>query len=167
METVQMSLSFDEMRDIYNRTRIIRRPTYGIVKGYHELPYICLGAGLDGTRGSLYVKGRIQVSPQFLIKPRHYQSKYEDIFGSEEVDVEIAGRVFGFLGFPNRPVECSMDQFEVKHLPETVDDLLSKAIDELERKEDITTGVIITPESQYYQISIERFIAYIIEDEFR
>jgi hypothetical protein len=162
-----MSLSSDEMRDIFNRTRIIRRPTYGIVKGYHELPYICLGPGLDGAPGCLFVRGRIHVSPQLLIKPRHYQSSYEDIFGEDEVDVEIAGRIFGFLGFPNRPVECSMEHLEVKHMPDTLDEMLSKAMDDLERMEDITTGVIITPESQYYQISIERFISFIIEDEFR
>ena len=32
--------------------------------------------------------------------------------------------------------------------------------------EDITTGVIITPESRYYQISVERFITHILEEEF-
>lgn len=162
-----MALSSNEMRDIYDRTRIVRRPTYGIIKGYHELPYICLGKGLEGEKGTLRVRGRIHVSPQFVIKPKHYQSSYGDIFGEQEVDMAIAGRLFGFLGFPNKPVECSMDQFDVGHIADTLDEALGKSLDELERMEDITTGVIVTPESQYYQISIERFIAHIIEDEFR
>lgn len=161
-----MALSPSEMRDIFNRTVIVRRPTYGIVKGYHELPYICLGHALDNAEGTLYVRGRIHVSPQFIIKPRYYNPSYGDIFGEDGVDVAIAGRIFGFLGFPNKPVECSMDYLELKHVPGTLDDVVSASLDELERYEDITTGVIITPESRYYQISIERFITHILDDEF-
>ena len=162
-----MALSPSEMRDIFDRTVIIRRPTYGIIKGYHELPYICLGNALDNAEGALSVRGRIHVSPQFIIKPKHYQSSYGDIFGEEEVDIAIAGRSFGFLGFPNKPIECSLEQLELKHVPGTLDELLNASLDELERHEDITTGVFITPESRYYQISVERFISHIVEDEFR
>ena len=161
-----MSLSPQEMRDIFERTVIVRKPTYGIVKGYHELPYICLGEALNSASGAMSVRGRIHVSPQFIIKPKHYQSSYGDIFGDDEVDMSIAGRIFGFLGFPNRPVECSSEFLELVHVPDTLDELLSKMLDELERMEDITTGLIITPESKYYQISIERFISGIVEDEF-
>jgi hypothetical protein len=161
-----MTLSPWEMRDIFDRTVIVKRPTYGIIKGYHELPYICLGSALDNAEGALCVRGRIHVSPQFIIKPKHYKSSYGDIFGEDDVDVSIAGRIFGFLGFPNKPIECSLEQLELKHFPGTVDDLLSTSLDDLERKEDITTGVIITPESRYYQISLERFISHIVDDEF-
>ena len=162
-----MGLSPSEMRDIYDRTVVVRKPTYGIVKGYHELPYICVGHALDNAEGAMRVRGTIHVSPQFIIKPKHYQSSYGDVFGDDDVDVAIAGRVFGFLGFPNRPVECSLDQLDLVHVPGTLDELLNASLDELERMEDITTGVIITPESRYYQISIERFIAHILDDEFR
>ena len=161
-----MALSPKEMRDIFDRTVIVRKPTYGIIKGYHELPYICLGDSLEDNTGTMRVKGRVHVSPQFVIKPRHYQSNYADIFGEDEVDVAIAGRVFGFLGFPNKPVECALEYFELSHHPGTIDDLLHASLDELERMEDITTGVIITPLSRYYQISVERFISHILEDEF-
>ncbi|MFA7693408.1 MAG: hypothetical protein GX117_15155 [Candidatus Hydrogenedentes bacterium] len=162
-----MSLRPDEMRDIFERTIIVRRPTYGIVKGYHELPYICLGNPVDEKDGTLLVRGMIHVSPQFVIKPTHYHPKYGEIFGEDGVDKAISGRIFGFLGFPDKPVDCSLEQFEVAHVSGTLDDLLSRELDALERKEDITTGVIITPESRYYQISLERFIAHILEDEFR
>ncbi len=162
-----MSLDKRAMRDIFERTIILRTPTYGIIKGYHELPYICVGDALESGAGSMCVRGRIHVSPQFLIKPKGYDPSYSDIFGEDDVDVAIAGRMFGFLGFPNRPVECSSEQLDLSHVPETIDELISGCLDEFERMEDITTGLILTPESKYYQISIERFIAEIIEDEFR
>lgn len=161
-----MALGPKEMRDIYDRTVIVRKPTYGIIKGYHELPYICLGNSLEENEGTMRIRGRIHVSPQFVIKPRHYQSNYGDVFGEDGVDVAIAGRIFGFLGFPNKPVECSMEQLELSHVPGTLDELVNVSLDELERTEDITTGIIVTPESRYYQISLERFIAHILEDEF-
>jgi hypothetical protein len=162
-----MTLDKRAMRDIYERTIILRTPTYGIIKGYHELPYICLGEALESSSGTMRVRGRIHVSPQFIIKPKQYSASYGDIFGEDEVDIAISGRMFGFLGFPQRPVECSSEQLELSHESATLDEMVGKCMDELERMEDITTGLILTPESKYYQISIERFIAEIIEDEFR
>ena len=154
------------MRDIYERTVIVRRPTYGIVSGYHELPYVCLGNALQGT-GTTEVKGKVQVSPRFVIRPAHYSPSYGEIFGEDNVDSAISGRIFGFLGFRDRPVECTSDQIAVRHSEDTIDELLSRNLDDLERREDITTGFIITPESRYFPVSIERFIATILDDEFR
>lgn len=151
---------------IFMNTVIIKKPRYGIIKGYHELPYICLGDALDSSYRSLLVRGKIHVSPQFIIKPSYYKAKYSDLFGDDQVDVSLAGRIFGFLGFPDKPVECKSEFLEVKHLAVNVDTALSDSLDELERKEDITTGVFITPNSRYYHISIERFIASILDDEF-
>jgi hypothetical protein len=162
-----MGLSPNEMRDIFQRTSIIRRPTYGIIKGYHELPYVCLGKACEDGYETTEVRGKIHVSPQFIIKPPDYAPTYEEIFGEENVDVALAGRVFGFLGFRAKPVECKSEHLNLKHLSMSVDAALSAAMDDLERREDITTGVIITPNSRYYPISIERFISTIIEDEFR
>jgi hypothetical protein len=59
-----------------------------------------------------------------------------------------------------------LESLEVKHLVENIDTVLSQNLDELERKEDITTGLFITPDSRYYPISIERFITSILDDEF-
>ena len=90
----------------------------------------------------------------------------DEIFGEDNVDKELSGRIFGFMGFRERPVECSSEYLEVTHLEASIDRVLSESLDELERYEDITTGVIITPNSRYYPISIERFIAGVLEDEF-
>lgn len=161
-----MGLSPDEMREIFRETVIVRRPTYGIISGYHELPYICLGAGLDSDSGTTEVRGKVHVSPRFIIRPQHFEPSYREIFGDANVDAALAGRVFGFLGFRGKPLECKSEHLEVKQVAASVDRVLSQTLDELERREDITTGLIMTPDSRYYPVSIERFISAIIEDEF-
>lgn len=161
-----MPLSRDELQDLFRRTVIVRRPTHGIVAGYHELPYICLGESIESGYTTTRVRGRVHVSPRFVIRPSWYMPKYEDIFGEDNVDLELSGRMFGFLGFPNRPVECKSEFLEVNHLRGSVDQVLADSLDELERMEDIKTGIIITPDSRYYPVSVERFISSIVEDEF-
>jgi hypothetical protein len=156
----------DEMREIFRHTEIVRKPTFGIVTGYHELPYVCLGATDSAGRGTTEVRGKIHVSPRFLIRPAHLEPSYEEVFGEENVDRALAGRIFGFLGFKGRPVECRSEHLRVQMLEVRIEQALSRVLDELERHEDISTGVIITPDSRYYPVSIERFISSIIEQEF-
>ena len=88
-----MSLSADEMKRLFRRTVVVQKPTYGIISGYHELPYVCLGPNYDTATGTLRIKGKIQVSPRFVIRPEHLMPSYSEIFGEENVDMEIAGRV--------------------------------------------------------------------------
>lgn len=161
-----MTLSPDEMQQIFEHTRIVRKPTFGIVSGYHELPYVCIGAAFETSHRTTRVKGRIHVSPRFIIRPSHYEASYEDIFGEDNVDVGLAGRVFGFMGFRGKPVECTSEHLELAHIDHSVEDTVRDSLDELERYEDITTGVIITPNSRYYPVSVERFIASVLEEEF-
>jgi hypothetical protein len=156
----------DEMREIYRRTRIVKRPTYGIVSGYHDLPYVCLGERHDAGSGTTRVRGTVHVSPRFVIRPTHCESSYGEIFGEENVDAALTGRLFGFLGFRGRPVECSSEHLEVKNLECHLERVLAETLDELERHEDIVTGVIISPNSRFFPVSVERFIASILEDEF-
>lgn len=162
-----MSLSPQQMRSIYENTQIVRRPTYGIITGYHELPYVCVGHDHDGGNGSVQVRGRIQVSPRLVLTPEHFGPRYEEIFGTDNTDIEIAGRMFGFMGFKGKPVNCKSDQLEVIHQPENLDTAVANALDQFARHEDITTGLIVTPDSRYFPVSIERFIASILDDEFR
>ena len=161
-----MGLNYDEMRDIFRRTVVVRRPTYGIISGYHEVPYVCLGASCETGYETTQVRGKVQVSPRFVIRPPHLEPTYEEIFGEENVDGALMGRVFGVLGFRSKPMECKSEHLEVEHLPASIDKVLASALDELDRHEDITTGVIITPNSRYYLVSLERFISTILEDEF-
>ncbi|HRK35659.1 MAG TPA: hypothetical protein PLJ47_13775 [Candidatus Hydrogenedentes bacterium] len=156
----------EELREIYRQTKIVRKPTYGIISGYHTLPYVCLGTSEERISGTTQVKGKVHVSPRFIIRPADLEPSYDEIFGGENVDTELTGRIFGFMGFKGKPVECKSENLEVKLLEIHVEDALARTLDELERQEDITTGVIITPNSRYYPVSIERFIASILDDEF-
>lgn len=160
-------LSFEQMRAIYDGTEVLRRPTYGIISGYHELAYICLGASEESGYQTTEVRGRIHVSPRFVIRPPHLDPSYDEVFGETYVDRQLLGRVFGFLGFRGRPVECASERLTVKRLKQNIDHAVSENLDFLDRQEDITTGLFLTPDSRYFPISIERFIASVLEDEFR
>ena len=155
-----------ELRDIFAQTVVVRKPRYGIVSGYHEIPYVCLGESWESGRRTTLVRGKVQVSPQFVIRPSHYNSSYEDIFGSEHTDAALVGRIFGYLGFRERPVECKSEYLDVQHLDASIDRVLSGELDQLERREDITTGVLISPNPQYFPVSVERLISAVLEDEF-
>lgn len=162
-----MSLDPREMRAIFDKTVLVRKPSYGIVKGYHELPYVCIGEAIEPGFRTTLVKGKVMVSPQFVITPDQYGPSYEDIFGDEHVDQALTGRLFGFMGFRDKPVQCKSEYMEVDHVNASIDAVLSDTLEELERKEDITAGVMICPNAQYYPISIEKFISSILDDEFR
>ena len=162
-----MSLDPREMQAIFDQTVLVRKPTYGIVKGYHELPYVCIGEAIESGYRTTQVKGKVMVSPQFVITPDHFGPSYEDIFGDEHVDQELTGRIFGFMGFRDKPVQCKSDYMHVEHLNASIDAVLSDTLEELERREDITAGVMICPNAQYYPISIEKFISTILDDEFK
>ena len=161
-----MSLDGIEMRAIFDNTVIVRGPRYGIIKGYHELPYVCLSEAIEPGYKTTRVMGKVMVSPQFVITPQSYGPSYEEIFGSEHVDKELVGRMFGFMGFRDKPVECKSEYMNVEHTDRTIDQMLSETLDDLERREDITSGVLICPNAQYYPISVEKFISSILDDEF-
>lgn len=161
-----MSLNSEEMRRIYRGTVIVRKPTYGIVRGYHELPYICLGPSFEPGFETAKVTGKVQVSPQFIIRPSHYSPSYDDVFGEDNVDESLTGRVFGYMGFPKKPLEFKSEYLNIEHNHESVDQLLATCLDELDRREDIATGVLISPDNRYFPISVERFISSVLDDEF-
>ena len=96
-----MALSPKEMRDIFDRTVMLAFP-HGIIKGYHELPYICLGDSLEDNTGTMRVREGC-MSPSLSSNPGTTNQTTRTSLANE-VDVAIAGRVFGFLGFPNKPV---------------------------------------------------------------
>lgn len=162
-----MSLSQHEMKAMYDQTVVVRQPRFGIVTGYHELPYVCLGEAIESGFQTTRIAGKVHVSPRFVLRPAQFEPSYDEIFGEEYTDDALVGRIFGFLGFQGRPVECTSESLSVEHLDASIDRVLNETLDELERMEDITTGVIITPNPQYFPVSIERFITSVLEEEFR
>jgi hypothetical protein len=162
-----VSLSAVEMKALYDATVVVRRPTYGIISGYHELPYVCLGPSFEASRQTCIVRGKIQVSPRFVVTPPQFGPSYEEIFGDEHTDAALVGRLFGFMGFRERPVECKSAYLQLEHVDAPVDRVLSGVLDDIERREDITCGVLVSPNPQYFPVSIERLIGTVLEDEFR
>ena len=59
-----MGLNPYEMRELFDQTVVVRKPRFGIVSGYHELPYVCLGESIESGYTTTRVKGRVQVSPR-------------------------------------------------------------------------------------------------------
>lgn len=161
-----MDLNQHEIKALFDRTVVVRQPRYGIVSGYHELPYVCLGEAIESGHQTTEVRGKVQVSPRFVLRPPHLEPSYEEIFGAEHTARPIAGRMFGFMGFRGRPVECKSEFLEVSHSAASIDRALSEVLDRLERMEDITTSVLISPNPAYFPVSIERLIAAVLEDEF-
>jgi hypothetical protein len=162
-----MGLSQNEMKELYDRTVVVRQPRFGIVSGYHELPYVCLGQAIESGYNSTEVRGSVQVSPRMVLRPPHLEASYGEIFGGDHVPEALVGRLFGFLGFRGRPVECRSQFLEVSHSRSSVDEALSATLDRLERLEDITTSVMISPNAEYFPVSVERLIYAVLEDEFR
>jgi len=162
-----MGLNPHELKEIFDQTVVVRQPRYGIISGYHELPYVCVGGGIEPEARTTRISGKIQVSPRFVIRPQHLEPSYREIFGEADLPEALAGRMFGFLGFKGRPVECKSEYLKVEHLTKSVDEALSDALDYMDRMEDITTGVLVSPNPEYFPVSVERLIAAVLEDEFR
>jgi hypothetical protein len=161
-----VDLSQNEMKSLFDRTVVIKQPRFGIVSGYHELPYVCLSRAIKSGFQTTEVRGKVQVSPRIVLRPSHFEPSYEEIFGSEHTSSAIAGRLFGFLGFRGRPVECKSEFLQVSHSDAPVERVLAETLDRLERTEDITTSVMISPNAAYFPISVERLISTVLEDEF-
>ena len=153
------------MQHIFDETRIVKRPTHGIVTGYHRLPYILLGESKERHDRSLEIRGRINVSPRFVWHPNYPGIKYEEMFGEDNIEPALVGRVFGFLAFRGKPVNFESEYLKVKEKEMRTERLIEAVLDELERKEDIETGVVQTPDVRFFPVSIERFIASIVGEE--
>ena len=156
----------DLIRHIFEHTRIIKRPTYGIVSGEHKVPYVLVGESLKHSTGTFEARGEIHVSPRMVWTPNYPSKTYGELFGEEDLPKGIMARTFGFLSFRGEPVEIQSEHLKSKELRMNVEDAESRILDELARKEDIETGVINSPDVRYFPVSLEKFISSILKDEF-
>jgi hypothetical protein len=153
-------------REIFEETEILKKPTTGFVSGYHNLPYILLGRSHEEVERVVEIRGRISVSPKFVISPEHLGSTYGELFGTEEMDEKIIGRIFAFPYIKKHQVNIESEEFAIRNLERRLESAVASVLDELERKEIINTGVIITPNVRFYPISIEKLIMKILDREF-
>ena len=153
-------------REVFEETEILRKPTAGFVAGYHVLPYILLGRSLGKADNVVEIRGKISVSPKFVISPEHLGPTYGELFGPDGIDEDIVGRIFAFPYLKKHQVNIQSDDLSVKNLNRRLESVLASVLDELERKEIINTGVVVTPNIRFYPVSIEKLILKILDKEF-
>lgn len=156
------------LKSIFERTEILRKPMRGIVSGYHVLPYILVAPQEEQNQRSVEIRGKIRVSPRFVISPSQLGQTYGDLFNDpEEMDRALVGRVFGFLYTPRVNVIMESEEFKIQKADRDPRSQINRALDELMRREVIDTGLILAPHAKFYPISIDRFIHEIVDQEFR
>lgn len=153
-------------REIFDETEILKKPTTGFLAGYHMLPYILLGRSVKKDDSVVEVRGKIGVSPKLVISPESLGPTCGEIFGCEGIDEAIVGRIFAFPYVRKHHVNIECEDLTIKSIERRLDSALASVLDELERKEIINTGVIITPNIRFYPVSIEKFILNVLDREF-
>ncbi len=153
-------------REVFDETEILKKPATGYVAGYHLLPYILLGRSPQKYENVVEIRGKISVSPKFVISPEHLGSTYGELFGCDGIDENIVGRIFAFPYLKKHQVNIQSEDLKVTQIETDIEAALAAVFDELERKEIINTGVIVTPNVRFYPISLEKFILKILDREF-
>ena len=153
-------------KEIFEETEILKKPTTGFVAGYHDLPYILLGHSHDETGKVTEIRGKISVSPKFVISPEHLGPTYGELFGTDDIDEKIIGRIFAFPYLKKHQVNIESEDLSIKNLERRLESAIASVLDELERKEIINTGVIVSPNVRFYPISIEKLILRVLDREF-
>jgi len=166
--------SNESMRDVYDRTDIVRKPICGIVSGYHDLPYIMVAPAVEDGNRTVEVTGRICVSPKFVISMDSFSDTFGDVFDPETFDCAIEGRIFSFAsgrgaeaGPGGRNVKVESRDFTMQRFDDSPGDYLERVSDLLMSREDTRTGLIFSPDFRYYPVSIDKFISEIVDREFR
>lgn len=156
-----------KLREIFNATKVIRKPVTGIVSDYHELPYLLITPSKKDPSESLEISGKIKVSPKFILSAASLQESFGDVFDPETFNSDIEGRLFSFAYSNQKNLKVESEDFKVKESSKSTDELIDRAHDKLMQKEDIKTALISGPEFDFYPISLDRFINDILSREFR
>lgn len=155
------------LKRVFEDTQVLRKPIAGIVAGYHVLPYILVGPDGVQSQRSVEIRGSIRVSPRLLLAPRHLGQTYGELFDDPELmDRTLTGRVFSFLYTARHNVQLESDDLRILRAERDPQSQIECALDELMQREVLDTGVIFSPDVKFYPVSIERFIAEILDREF-
>ncbi|HUI90939.1 MAG TPA: hypothetical protein VLX68_01720 [Chitinivibrionales bacterium] len=155
------------LKEIFNRTNVLRKPISGIVSGYHELPYILVAPDEANESASVEINGKINVSPKFIITPSMLGETFGDVFDPETFDKELQGRMFSFAYANKKNMKIESEYFNVQNFDEKPEEHLNRVHDQLCSQENIRTGLIFGPKFKYYPVSLDRFINEIVDREFR
>jgi hypothetical protein len=155
------------LKRVFEDTQILRKPITGIVTGYHSLPYVLVGPDEERSQWSVEIRGRIRVSPRLVISPRHLGQTYGELFDDPELmDKTLVGRIFSFLYAARHNVQLESDDLRIIRAERDPRSQVERALDDLMRGEVLDTGLIFSPDVKFYPVSIERFIAEILDREF-
>ncbi|MDQ3001058.1 MAG: hypothetical protein M3Y08_07330 [Fibrobacterota bacterium] len=164
----------DRLKHIYKTTDVRRLPITGIVAGYHVLPFTLVGPNDEADEGksnpgSLKLTGKIMVSPKLVLSLSSGDERFADIFPEAEpfMDKSIVARMFSFSTAYKKNYRIRNEHLAVEDYPDADKDLLNTVLNELSRAEIINMGVIWCPSPRFYPISLERFIASVLDREFR
>lgn len=159
-------MDLDEtLKDVFENTRIVRRPVSGIVTGFHELPYQLAGP-LDGA--SVKIAGTVLVSKRMVVTLRQIAEQFGKVFEGDDgfMDEEVAGRTFQFAVARDPSQSVRHEHLRIERRPEAWDELLAGMEDDLARTEDVRTALISCPSPRHYPVSVDRFIREILDREF-
>jgi hypothetical protein len=157
----------DHLRRIFEDTQILRKPISGIVTGYHVLPYVLVAPDEEQTQRAVEIRGKIRVSPRMILTPRHLGQTYEQLFDDPQLmDRTLVGRVFSFLYANRQNVQLENQDLRINRVERDARAQIDRAMDELMRGEILDTGLIFAPDVKFYPVSVERFIAEILDQEF-
>ncbi len=156
----------EQLREIFHKTAVLRKPLTGIVSGYHELSYILVAPDEQNNTHAIEINGKINVSPKFIISPNMLHETFGDVFDPETFDRELQGRFFSFAFGNRKNIKVENEYFHVKNIEEKADEYIKKVLDRLLQQENINTGLIFGPQFKYYPVSIDRFINEILDREF-
>ncbi len=155
------------LKRVFEDTQILRKPIAGIVTGYHVLPYILVGPDQEKSQQSVEIRGRIRVSPRLILSPRHLGQTYGELFDDPDLmEKSLVGRVFSFLYASRQNVQLESDDLRISRTERDPRSQIERALDDLMRGEVLDTGLIFSPDVKFYPVSIERFIAEILDREF-
>jgi hypothetical protein len=158
----------ERLRHLFETTRILRKPISGIIAGYHVLPYILVGPQEDRPARSIEIRGKIKVSPRLVLAPGRAGQTYGDLFKDAELmDQTLVARVFSFLYSAKHQVTLESEDLSIQRRELEPQSQVERALDELAQREIINTGVILAPDIRFYPVSLDRFIAEILDEEFR
>lgn len=153
------------LKEVFDGTRVVRRPVTGFVTGYHELPYRLVGPS-EGA--SVQISGTIMVSQRLVLTMRQIAEQFGQVFEGDDgfMDQELVGRSFQFAVARDPNKSIRHDHLKIDRRPESFEELLEGVEDELARAEDTRTGLISCPQPRYYPVSVDRFIREILDREF-
>jgi hypothetical protein len=154
------------IQEVFNATRILRKPIVGIISGYHQLAYILIAPDDEDAAKTVEIRGKINVSPKFIISPSQLGETFGEVFDPTTFDQNIQGRLFSFAYSRKKNLKIVSEYLTIKGIEAHSEEYVEKVHDDMMQHENISTALIFGPRFHYYPVSLDRFVNEIVEREF-